>query len=102
VAPQIIINDSLGRAWRNGTVGVAIGTAGLTPLYNRIGEQDLFGNVLEVTESAAADELAAAGSLVMGQAAEGCPVVLARGTSLAQTETGSRALIRDKSMDLFR
>jgi coenzyme F420-0:L-glutamate ligase/coenzyme F420-1:gamma-L-glutamate ligase len=102
VAPQIIINDSLGRAWRNGTVGVAIGTAGLNPLYNQIGEQDLFGNVLEVTESAAADELAAAGSLVMGQAAEGCPVVLARGTSLAQTETGSRALIRDKSMDLFR
>jgi coenzyme F420-0:L-glutamate ligase/coenzyme F420-1:gamma-L-glutamate ligase len=60
VAPQIIINDSLGRAWRNGTVGVAIGTAGLNPLYNQIGEQDLFGNVLEVTESAAADELAAA------------------------------------------
>ncbi|MEP1596192.1 MAG: coenzyme F420-0:L-glutamate ligase [Halieaceae bacterium] len=102
LAPQIIINDSFGRAWRNGTVGVAIGCAGLAPLYNQIGEQDLFGNELEVTEAAVADELAAAASLVMGQAAEGCPVVLVRGAQLAQSEQDSTALLREKTQDMFR
>lgn len=102
VAPQVIINDSMGRAWRNGTVGAAIGTAGLAPLYDRIGDRDLFGNVLEVTEPAVADELAAAASLVMGQAAEGCPVVLARGARLPVAECGSTALLRDRALDLFR
>ncbi|MEH6634537.1 MAG: coenzyme F420-0:L-glutamate ligase, partial [Halioglobus sp.] len=102
VAPQIIINDSVGRAWRNGTVGMAIGTAGLEPLNNQVGEQDIFGNLLEVTEPAVADELAAGASLIMGQAAEARPVVLARGASIAQAETGSSGLIRDKSQDLFR
>ena len=101
-APQVIINDSLGRAWRNGTVGVAIGVAGLNPLFNQVGEQDLFGNVLEVTEAAVADELAAAASLVMGQAAEACPVVLVRGARLAPSAIGSRALLRDKALDMFR
>jgi coenzyme F420-0:L-glutamate ligase/coenzyme F420-1:gamma-L-glutamate ligase len=99
---QIIINDSVGRAWRNGTVGIAIGTAGLDPLFNQIGERDMFGNVLEVTEPAVADELAAAASLLMGQAAEGCPVVLVRGATLRESDSGSRALLRDKSMDMFR
>lgn len=98
----MIINDSMGRAWRNGTVGLAIGTAGLEPLYNQIGDVDLFGNVLEVTEPAVADELAAGASLVMGQAAEACPIVLARGARLAPAERGSRGLLRDKAIDLFR
>ncbi len=102
VTPQIIINDSAGRAWRNGTVGIAIGTAGLQPLFNQIGEKDMFGNVLEVTESAVADELAAAASVVMGQAAEACPVVLVRGARLRQAECGSGALLRDRSLDMFR
>jgi coenzyme F420-0:L-glutamate ligase/coenzyme F420-1:gamma-L-glutamate ligase len=102
VLPQVIINDSFGRAWRNGTVGVAIGCAGFEPLFNQMGETDLFGNVLEVTEAAVADELAAAASLVMGQAAEGIPVVLVRGAQLAAAETASKALLRDKSMDMFR
>ena len=102
VAPQVIINDSMGRAWRNGTVGVAIGTAGLEPLNNQVGELDMFGNVLEVTEPAVADELAAAASLVMGQAAQACPVVLARGAGLAGAVTGSSSLLRDKSLDMFR
>lgn len=102
VAPQIIINDSLGRAWRNGTMGIAIGTAGIDPLYNQIGEQDLFGNTLEVTEAAVADELAAGASLVMGQAAEGCPVVLARGMNLKSSQAGSATLLRERSMDMFR
>jgi coenzyme F420-0:L-glutamate ligase / coenzyme F420-1:gamma-L-glutamate ligase len=102
VTPQVIINDSMGRAWRNGTVGLAIGTAGLEPLNNQIGERDLFGNVLEVTEPAVADELAAGASLVMGQAAQACPVVLARGAGLKKAEGGSGGLIRDKAMDMFR
>ncbi|MBT4523099.1 MAG: coenzyme F420-0:L-glutamate ligase, partial [Halieaceae bacterium] len=102
LAPQVIINDSAGRAWRNGTVGIAIGTAGLAPLYNQVGEQDMFGNLLEVTEAAVADELAAAASLVMGQAAEARPVVLVRGANLKVVECGSDSLIRPKEMDMFR
>lgn len=102
VAPNIVINDSLGRAWRNGTLGIAIGTAGFNPLFNQVGAKDLFGNILEVTEPAVADELAAAASLVMGQAAEGCPVVLARGLALEASHEGSASLIRDRAMDLFR
>ena len=102
IAPQIIINDSFGRAWRNGTVGVCIGSAGLQPLYNQVGEEDMFGNILEVTEAAVADELAAAASLLMGQGAEGRPVVLVRGASIPVFEGGCETLIRDKSMDMFR
>jgi coenzyme F420-0:L-glutamate ligase / coenzyme F420-1:gamma-L-glutamate ligase len=102
IAPQVIINDSMGRAWRNGTVGVAIGTAGLDPLNNQIGDVDMFGNVLEATEPAVADELAAGASLVMGQAAESCPVVLARGAGLKPSARGSAGLLRDKAIDLFR
>lgn len=102
VAPQIIINDSAGRAWRNGTVGIAIGTAGLQPLFNQVGGTDMFGNVLEVTEPAVADELAAAASLLMGQAAEACPVVLVRGAEITAAECGSDSLLRDRSMDMFR
>jgi coenzyme F420-0:L-glutamate ligase/coenzyme F420-1:gamma-L-glutamate ligase len=102
IPPQVIINDSMGRAWRNGTLGLAIGTAGLEPLYNQIGGLDMFGNVLEVTEPAVADELAAGASLVMGQAAEACPVVLARGARLKPAEVGSAGLLRDHSMDMFR
>ena len=101
-APQIVINDSFGRAWRNGTVGVAIGTAGMKPLRNQIGALDLFGTVLEVTEPAIADELAAAASLLMGQSAEGGPVVLARGLKIAPSEEGFGALLRDRQMDMFR
>jgi coenzyme F420-0:L-glutamate ligase/coenzyme F420-1:gamma-L-glutamate ligase len=99
---KVIINDSAGRAWRNGTVGIAIGTAGFEPLYNQVGEQDLYGNILEVTEAAVADELAAAASLVMGQAAQACPVVIARGVKLKSAEVGSSSLLREKSRDMFR
>lgn len=100
--PPIIINDSVGRAWRNGTVGLAIGTAGMEPLKNQIGDHDLLGNVLEATEAAVADELAAAASLVMGQAAEGCPVVLARGYMFERSRAGAESLLRAREMDLFR
>lgn len=98
----IIINDSAGRAWRNGTAGMAIGSAGFEPLQNLIGSKDLFGRTLEVTEVALADELAAAASFVMGQAAEAAPVVHIRGAKLEPADCGSAALIREKSKDLFR
>jgi coenzyme F420-0:L-glutamate ligase/coenzyme F420-1:gamma-L-glutamate ligase len=98
----IIINDSAGRAWRNGTMGIAIGTAGFEPLENLIGTQDLFKRSLEVTEVAVADELAAAASYMMGQAAEGSPVVHIRGARLRPANVGSRSLIREKDIDLFR
>ena len=98
----IIINDSAGRAWRNGTVGVAIGCAGMEPLRNQVGDPDLFGRELEVTEVAVADELAAAASFVMGQAAEGLPVVLVRGANWQPAQTDSRSLLRDRELDMFR
>ncbi len=102
VAIKVIINDSAGRAWRMGTVGIAIGTAGFDPLFNQVGEKDLYGNILEVTEAAVADELAAAASFVMGQAAEACPVVIARGAKLAGSSVGSGSLLRDRAQDMFR
>ena len=99
---SVIINDSAGRAWRNGTVGMAIGTAGFEVLDNKIGDLDLFDRKMEVTEVAVADELAAAASFVMGQAREGLPITLIRGATLKPSDKGSSALIRDKSLDMFR
>lgn len=98
----VLINDSAGRAWRNGTLGFAIGTAGFEPLENRIGDLDLFGRPLEVTEVAVADELAAAASFLMGQADEGSPVVLVRGAKLRPSDGGSTPLLRDRDEDMFR
>lgn len=98
----IIINDSAGRAWRNGTQGFAIGTAGFEPVVDMIGQKDLFGRALEVTTVAIADELAAGASFLMGQAAEAAPVVLVRGANLRVMEIGSASLIRSRKQDLFR
>jgi coenzyme F420-0:L-glutamate ligase/coenzyme F420-1:gamma-L-glutamate ligase len=98
----VIINDSAGRAWRNGTVGMAIGTAGFEPIEDLVGSEDLFGRPMEVTEVAVADELAAAASFMMGQAAESAPVVLVNGAKLRAANTGSATLIRSKENDLFR
>jgi coenzyme F420-0:L-glutamate ligase / coenzyme F420-1:gamma-L-glutamate ligase len=98
----VIINDSAGRAFRNGVVGFALGTAGFEPLVNRIGDPDLFGKKLEITEVAVADELAAAASFLMGQADEGIPAVVIRGARLQPAEQGMRALIRSREQDLFR
>lgn len=102
IAPHIIINDSAGRAWRQGTCGFALGTAGFDPLVNLVGKPDLFDRPLEMTEVAVADELGAAASFLMGQADEGAPVVLIKGANLAPSDQGSKALIRPKERDLFR
>ncbi len=102
IAPAIVINDSHGRAWRNGTCGVAIGCWGIEPLTDLRGEPDLFGRPLMVTTVGQADEIAAAASLLMGQAGEGTPVVLVRGLAPRRSETGAAALVRPKDQDLFR
>jgi coenzyme F420-0:L-glutamate ligase/coenzyme F420-1:gamma-L-glutamate ligase len=102
VSCGIIINDSFGRPWRNGVVGVAIGAAGMPALVSRIGEPDLFGRRLKVTEIAAADEIASAASLVMGQGAEAVPAVLLRGIAIDAPAAPAAALIRERSRDMFR
>jgi len=98
----ILIIDSHGRAWRNGTVGVAIGVAGLPALQDLRGTPDLFGFRLKITQVGVADELAAAASLVMGQAAEGTPVVHVRGFPYLLRNSSFKELIRPKAQDLFR
>jgi len=98
----VLIIDSHGRAWRLGTVGVAIGIAGLPGLVDLRGTHDLFGYTLKVTMVAAADELAAAASLVMGQAAEGTPVVHVRGFPYPLRDAVLDELIRPREMDMFR
>jgi coenzyme F420-0:L-glutamate ligase/coenzyme F420-1:gamma-L-glutamate ligase len=98
----IIINDSHGRPFRTGTVGVALGVAGLPGLLDLRGRPDLFDRRLQSTEIGYADEIASAASLLMGQADEGRPVVLVRGVPLAQRDGDARELIRPRSRDLFR
>jgi coenzyme F420-0:L-glutamate ligase/coenzyme F420-1:gamma-L-glutamate ligase len=98
----ILIIDSHGRAWRNGTVGVAIGIAGIPGLEDLRGKPDLFGYTLQVTQVGVADELAAAASLMMGQAAEGTPVVHVRGFPYPLRDGKLKELIRPKELDLFR
>lgn len=99
---NIVVSDSAGRAWRNGIIGFAIGTAGFEAVVDEKGKNDLFGRSLQVTEIAVADELAAAASLLMGQADNAVPVVLIRGAALKPSSKGSRSLIRDRERDLFR
>jgi coenzyme F420-0:L-glutamate ligase/coenzyme F420-1:gamma-L-glutamate ligase len=98
----VVMNDSFGRPWRNGVVGVALGAAGIPSLKNRVGAPDLFGRPLRVTEIAFADEVAAAASMIMGQGAEGLPVVLVRGLSWSEPPLPAKDLIRPKHRDLFR
>lgn len=102
LAIGVVVNDSFGRAWRNGVTGVAIGVAGIAALVDLRGRPDREGRQLRVTEIAAADELAAAASLVMGQADEGFPAVLARGFPYAARESSVRELLRPRAGDLFR
>ena len=98
----VLIIDSHGRAWRMGTTGVAIGLSGLPGLVDLRGEQDLFGYTLRITQVGAADEIAAAASLVMGQAAEGTPVIHVRGFPYNLREGNLGEILRPKDLDLFR
>ena len=98
----VMIIDSHGRAWRMGVVGAAIGFSGLPGIVDMRGQPDLFGYQLRITLIAAADELAAAASLVMGQAAEGTPVVHVRGFPYPFREGSLSELLRPKDQDMFR
>lgn len=98
----VVINDSFGRPWRRGVCGVAIGTAGLPALVDKRGEFDLFGRELQSTVIGFADEIAAAASLIMGQADEGCPVVIVRGLAWRAQPGRAIDLLRPPEEDLFR
>ena len=98
----VIISDSVGRAFRLGTLGLAIGAAGVPSLWDRRGEADLSGRRLEATEVGFADAVAAAAVLVMGEAAEGLPAVLVRGLEWKAKARPASALVRPKSEDMFR
>jgi len=98
----VVINDSFGRAWRNGVTGVAIGVAGVPPLVDLRGRPDREGRPLRVTQIAVADELAAAASLLMGQSDEGYPAVLARGVPYALRDGAITDIVRPRTEDLFR
>ena len=102
----VIITDTQGRAFRFGAIGTAIGCSGISPLWRRVGEKDLYGRELETTEIATADELASAASLIMGQADEGLPVVIVSGfgafNHLRNADSDIRPLLRPKEFDVFR
>jgi len=105
----VIINDSHGRPWRRGVVGVAIGCAGLPYLINKNGKKDLFGYTLKSTEISIADQIASAAELVMGESDEGIPVVIVRGLKDlilkykdSKEYTSLQSILRSKEEDLFR
>ena len=102
VEVAVLISDSHGRAFRNGIVEVAIGASGLPALTDRRGEPDLYGRQLQSTEVALADEIASAASLLMGQADEGRPIVIARGVPMHRRDGSAADLIRPQHIDLFR
>jgi coenzyme F420-0:L-glutamate ligase/coenzyme F420-1:gamma-L-glutamate ligase len=102
IAPAVIISDSFGRAWRVGTTGTALGAAGLPSLVDMRGHDDLYRRALRVTEIGYADEIAAAASLLMGQADEAVPAVLVRGLVWSAPPRPAKALIRAAGEDLFR
>lgn len=102
ISVGVVITDSHGRPFRLGTVGVAIGAAGLPALWDRRGEPDRDGHILQYTDVGVADEIAAAAGLVMGQGNEGQPVVLLRGLKLPLQNGRASDLIRPQEMDLYR
>ena len=98
----VMIIDSHGRAWRIGTVGMSIGLSGIPGVMDERGWSDLFGYQLKITIVGIADELAASASLMMGQAAEGTPVIHVRGFPYPLREGSLKEIIRPKDKDLFR
>lgn len=103
VSIPVVINDSLGRPWRMGTVGFAIGTYGLEPVWDQVGESDLDGRKMQVTAPAMADAIAAAASLVQGETNQGRPIAWVTGCPLRPSTTAtSRDLLRTLGQDLFR
>lgn len=98
----VIINDSLGRAWRNGTTGAALGVSGVEALLDLRGREDLFGRPMQTSMVAVADQLAAAASLLQGEASEGRPVVVCRGFARFRGDGDIGQILRPIEEDLFR
>ncbi len=102
VAPAVVVSDSIGRPWRNGTAAVALGAAGLPALLDLRGLPDRDGRELQVSLVGLADQVAAAAALVMGEGAEGTPAAIVRGLALGGDEVPAAALLRPRERDLFR
>jgi coenzyme F420-0:L-glutamate ligase / coenzyme F420-1:gamma-L-glutamate ligase len=101
LAPAVIVSDSFGRAWRQGTTDVAVGVAGLAPLLDLRGTRDGGGYILSSTVIAVADELAGAAELVMGKA-RGIPAAIVRGYAVPAGDGSARELVMPPERDLFR
>ena len=99
-APAVVVSDSFGRAWRQGTTDVAVGIAGFRPLLDLRGSEDVRGRTLEATVIAVADELAGAAELVMGKA-DGIPAALVRGYRVPPGDGSARELVMPPERDLF-
>jgi len=99
----VVVTDSVGRAWRNGTCGIALGASGIDALEDLRGNNDLFGRPLQVSTVGTADQIAAAAQLLMGEGNEGLPVIHLQGLAggKGQEQTASD-LVRDPAQDLFR
>lgn len=98
----VIITDSVGRAWRMGTTGMALGSAGVEALLNLRGRKDLFGRELQVSEHAVADSVASTAELLMGEANEALPIVIVRGLQAGHSNQDATVLLRPEQDDLFR
>ena len=98
----VVINDSVGRAWRVGTVGIALGASGLESVMDLRGQIDLYGRPLAVSIVGLGDELAAAATILQGEGDEGLPVILIRGLDRASDRDTGATLVRDEAEDLFR
>lgn len=97
----VVISDSFGRPFRNGTVGAAVGVAGVPAVWDQAGRDDLFGRALEHTTTAFADQIAAAADLLAGQADEGRPAIVVRGLAIPAGESTVKPLLRDPETDLY-
>ncbi len=97
----VLIADSVGRAWRLGTVGIAIGAAGVASLHDQRGDPDLFGRPMETTVTGHADAIASAATLLMGEAAEATPAAVVRGVVRGEPAP-ARSINRPKAEDMFR
>lgn len=102
IRPAVIISDSFGRPWRMGTVNIAIGISGMPAILDQRGEADRDGRILQVTQIAVADAIAGAAGLVMGEGAEGIPVVIVRGLVLTGPSQTSVEALRPVHEDLFQ
>jgi len=100
---SVIITDSMTRPYRSGVTNFALASANIQSLIDLKGEKDIYGNILQATEIAIADELAAAAGLLMGQGSEGMPIVIIRGFDRTQyAKNDAFDLIVKKEDDLYR